>query len=192
MNTKAIAMLALSIFCLRVSAQTPMPSLRQPVKYEMSIGLGLLPTFLKDHGSTVVPPVAFTAACRVAPQFSLGVFGGHSVSDTRRKAYGDGAMTQYRHSLLQTGIRAAVHTRHTEKWEAYGGLSLGLQFSHFDVLEGNMDYLKKHRKFKENVTRMAYTGFVGGRYRLTPRVGVFGELGLGVSLLTAGVQLRWH
>lgn len=192
MNTNAIILLALTIFCLSQNAVAQTLSQRRPVKYEISAGMGLLPTFFKDHGSMVTPPVALTATYRVAPSFGLGLFGGYAVSDTRRKVFGDGNMTQFRHSLLHTGIRASVHTRHTEKWEAYGGVALGLQFSHFDILEGDADYLKLHRNFKENTTRFAYTGFVGGRYRLTPGIGVFGELGLGVSLLTAGVQLRWY
>lgn len=185
-----IIQITIAIICIAMNIQAQ--SMRHPVKLEAGLAIGLLPTFLKDHGKTIVQPLALTASYRLAPQFSLGLFGGFSVTDTRREPAIDGSMTQCRNRFISTGLRAAIHTRHIEKWEAYGGVSLGMQFSHLSVLEGDINYLKQFKQFRTNVSRLSYTGFIGGRYRISPGVGVFGEIGLGVSLLTTGVQLRWH
>lgn len=185
-----IIQITLALIC--VAFYTKAQSLRQPVTFETGLGIGLLPTFLKDHGNTIVPPVTATASYRIAPQFSLGLFGAYSVTDTRREMAKDGNMTQLRNNYFNTGLRAAIHTKHIGKWEAYGGVSLGVQISHIEVLEGDIKYLETYKKYKPYNTRLSYTGFFGGRYRLSPGVGIFSEIGLGASLITAGMQWRWH
>lgn len=185
-----IIQITLALVCIAFYTQAQ--SMRNPVTFETSFGMGLLPTFLKDHGKTIVPPMTANVSYRIAPQFSLGLFGAYSVSDNRREMAKDGNMTQLRNNYFNTGLRLAIHTKHIQKWEAYGGIALGIQHSHIEVLEGDVKYLELHKKYKPYTTRMSYTGFVGGRYRLSPAMGVFGEIGLGASLITTGIQWRWH
>lgn len=188
MKKNSVRFLAAIVCCLL--SWGALAQKNQP-KFDVRLGVGLLPTFLKDKTKTMMPPVILSADYFVRPNFSLGLFLGHSASNTRVEVQGDGQPMQCRNNLTVTGLRAAVHTTGHDKWSAYGGLTVGYAHSQVMVLQGDVEKLVKHNNYKEHSGKPLLTAFVGGRYALSPRIGIFGELGYSISLLTLGGSYRF-
>ena len=45
-------------------------------------------------------------------------------------------------------------------------------------------------KYKKPEAKLLPSGFVGGTWFATKRIGVFGEIGYGISLFNTGIQIR--
>lgn len=188
---KQVCFYAMCALFLTFSINVQSQSHRNRPIAELQAGIGLIPTYFKDNSKAVTLPLSFQAAWRVKPRYSLGVIAGYSQTDFQMQAIGDALPVQLANTYQMAALRGAVHTRHDERWEAYGGIAIGIQQTQIDVISGDISTIKKHRRIPESATKFYYSGFVGGRYRLTPSVGVFGELGWGASLVTVGVSYRW-
>ena len=159
-------------------------------RYDINFGVGALPTFAKDKGTTKLLPLVMNVHYKINPKFSLGVFAGHSVTETNREFINDGQLTQWKNRFSTFGIRAAAHTDKLYKWDIYGGMTLSYNFSNIEVIEGNMDILADHMGIKPRSGKFSASAFLGSRYEITKHLGIFGELGFGISILTMGVSCR--
>lgn len=159
-------------------------------KVDVNFGVGALPTFAKDKGQVVFVPMILNASYKLTNKFSLGTYVGHSVTETNREILNDGVLTQWKNHFTTFGIRAAAHTDKLYNWDIYGGLSLSYNFSRIDLIEGNSDDMAKHMGIKPKSGKFAASGFVGSRYALSKKVGLYGEVGFGISILTFGCSLR--
>ena len=160
-------------------------------RFDVNFGVGLLPTFAKDNGKTKLLPLTLNAHYKITPNFSLGAFAGHSVTETNREFIQDGELTQWKNRFTAVGIRAAAHTDKLYKWDIYGGMVLSYNYSNIEVIEGNMDILADHMGIKEKSGKFSASAFLGARYELTEHVGLFGELGFGISILTLGAGYQF-
>ncbi|MEZ4985789.1 MAG: hypothetical protein R2795_12275 [Saprospiraceae bacterium] len=98
--------------------------------WEIRSGLGLLPTFLKDHTRTEMLPLSLEVRYRPNERFSLGILGGNSITEARQTHH-TGASRLVRNAYKIAALRGAVHSSPFEKAEIYGGILLG--YSHSDV-----------------------------------------------------------
>ena len=186
---KKILLLSIAVFvCMQwVNAQ----NLRPKKNYlDINAGLGILPTFIKDAGKAKVLPLSLSADYQVVEHFSVGAFAGYSVTETDVRALSDGSTAQWENRFSIFGLRLAARSSQLGPWSIYGGLSAGYSVSKIDLKQGELEKVKAEKNIRDVSGKTVITGFLGGRYSFTPRVGIFGELGYGVSLASVGLSVR--
>ncbi len=153
-----------------------------------SSSIGLLPTYFMDGGTTITPPVQVGAEYRLAEVISIGAFAGYSNYDGLPYENLDGSVYQVSTESMMAGLRLGVHTSAFDKWDLYGGFQLGYTTPNveFTVLNAGEQRFPRP-KVREG---LIYSGYVGIAGSITDRIGVFGEIGYGISLISAGVKTR--
>lgn len=162
-------------------------------KWEARAGIGLLPTFIKDHAKSELQPISFELRYRMNKKMSLGLLVGNSVSQAYQKHH-SGATRMVRNHFKMAAIRAAVHSSSFEKLEMYGGILLG-------YTKNNVDYTDTTKKetieepsfFPVQKTRdgILFSAFIGSSYKVRDNVRLFGELSYGLSILTTGISISF-
>jgi len=153
-----------------------------------SASIGLLPTYFMDGGTTITPPLQVGAEYRLAKVFSVGAFAGYSNYEGAPYENPDGSEYQVTTETMMAGVRAGVHTSSFEKWDIYGGFQLGYATPNIEYTILNPGEQRFPRpKVREG---LVYSGYVGVTGNLTQRIGIFGEIGLGISLISAGIKTR--
>ncbi len=160
-------------------------------KWEASTSIGVLPTFVKDRPQTIVPPLSLAVSHRFSGLFSADAVVGYSVSQSVRTR-GIHAGVAFWHRYRYAGLRATVHTDpwRFERWDLYGGMCAMWVYSDVAAVPAG----KAGRIFdstQEHSERLFVTGFLGARFALTRYWGLYGELGFGASVCSAGVSYRF-
>lgn len=167
-------------------------------KFNFSAGLGLVPTFVADNADVNTPPISFRAGYQFTPTFSLSAFAGYSNS-TSATPYlvTDGQLAVRNNKQFLTGLRAEFRRDFEGKFDVYGGGMLGVNRT--NTTETNYQTGTSIVRepgaptpFDPNApkSQLLYSGFVGGTYYVAKNMGVFAEVGYGVSLLNAGFTVR--
>ncbi len=159
--------------------------------WEVQAGAGLLPTFLKDHTQTLMPPVLLGINYRLKRNFSLGLQAGMSVSEALIKVPKKTNRDLHRNHFHVAGLRAMVNTTTLDHWEVYGGMMLGYNASTVEVFETNQEAQPSPlRTYSKGEAYLS--AFIGGRYALNKNIGIFSELGLGISILSGGISWQFR
>ncbi len=153
-----------------------------------SASIGLLPTYFMDGGTTITPPVQVGAEYRIAEVISIGAFAGYSNYEGLPYENLDGSVYQVSTESMMAGLRLGVHTTTFDKVDLYGGFQVGYATPsvEFNVLNPGEQRFPRP-KVREG---LVYSGYVGIAGSITDRIGVFGEIGYGISLISAGVKTR--
>lgn len=154
----------------------------------VSLGIGLLPTYLMDGADIVLPPLTLGADYMVSDIVSLGLQAGHSESLSRRGKDGTELVKEYHNNTTQLGLRFAAHCTKWEPWDFYGGLLLGYNMIRVKPTTGSMGEYEALKGIRESTDRLTYSGFLGLRHSCCGRISFFGEIGFGISLLHVGVS----
>jgi hypothetical protein len=160
--------------------------------WQIRAGIGLLPTFAKDHTTSEVSPLSMELRYRPSPRFSLGLLAGGSVSSVTQEHH-SGSSLSLRNNFQLLALRAAVHTQRWEKWAPYAGISLAYQHSKVEEV-GNSKEEDLEASLIHYTPRKAgvfYGAFIGTCYQPVPQLEIFGELGYGLSILTMGIGFSW-
>lgn len=160
-------------------------------RFEVSAGIGLLPTFLKDKKQVNVLPASLTIDYRINKKYSIGLFGGYSKATSviqDQMMEGPATITN---DFSVAGVRLAIHNMNFKKWDIYGGVSLGVAHSMFTVKDGDVSKLIKHKKFAPTKTNFMPGAFVGTRYDIGSNLAIYGEVGSGLSLLSLGITKKF-
>lgn len=162
-------------------------------KFEAGIGAGLIPTFAKDQSRNITIPFIAGLSYRVWEQCSAGAFAGYSASSAIRPGKWTGLPVLHENRFRFAGIRIAAHTdpHQFDRWDFYGGMS-GM-FTLAQITSTPLVKSSSAKSDEENnrVARFTGTGFLGARFALTKRWGVWGELGFGAALVNAGASYRF-
>jgi len=159
--------------------------------WEVQAGAGLLPTFVKDRVQTLMPPILFGVDYRLKPNISLGLQAGVSVSEAARKVPKKPEPAIYRNHYTVIGLRAAAHTTNLDRWEVYGGMMAGYSISGVEVFDmSNEKFPELMNEYRKG--EIYLSAFVGGRYAINRQIGVFSELGLGISVLSGGISWQFR
>lgn len=158
-------------------------------KWQLRSGIGLLPTFAKDHAATISPPISLELRYQFNANLSLGLLAGHSVSEVTR-SYLTGENITYQNDFKMLALRAGAHTHRWTKWQAYGGIVIGYQNNNIDDYSTNKESENQSR-FRRDPSPLFFSAFMGSAYHPIPQLEVFGELGFGLSILTLGVGYSW-
>ncbi len=183
--------LFLLLFFLFVHLNPLQAQRRSSPKYDISAGIGLFPTFLKDEGRMIVPPLSLTADYRVAPNFSVGLFLGYSSTESNQAQIDDEEAVLFRNRFSSVGLRLAAHTTGFENWDIYGGLTFGYMHSNIDAEQAMLEKMALQKGIRPSSGKLVMTGFLGSRVKVSRRVGIFAELGFGVSLVQTGISYRF-
>ncbi len=178
---------------INLSAQTPSNG-----KFNISAGIGLVPTFVGDATNLNVPPLSLRIGYQVAPSINLSAFGGFS-SYTLASPYliSDGKAATLSNKQYLAGVRGEVRKDFSGKFDIYGGGMLG--YTHASTREFDpatnetvVRPPKTPSPYNPNGpdNGLLYAGFIGSTYYLHPGIGAFAELGYGVSLFNVGLTVR--
>ncbi|MEQ8707210.1 MAG: outer membrane beta-barrel protein [Phaeodactylibacter sp.] len=180
--------LSLTVLCLTiqfVQAQRFEPHI------DINLGIGVLPTFVKDHGKAKMLPMSLTADYKFTKNFSLGLAASYSVTESGVHQFLDGTTAQWRNNFSTVTMRAAAHSSLLQGcWNIYGGLNVGYTDSNIEMMQGEEEKVKAERGIGRTGSNFLYTAFLGTRYCLGKKIGLFGEVGFGVSIATVGISVR--
>lgn len=181
------------IFSLLMVGETQAQGRQKMPHWEVRAGIGLLPTFVKDHSKTELQPVSLEVRYRPTQKFSLGLLAGTSISQAMQEHH-TGETRMVRNSFQMYALRTAIHSNPFEKWELYGGTTLGYTNSDVTYLDGDTKSGNEEPSFfpvaKER-DGFLFSAFLGTNYRVYKNVNLFGEISYGLSLATAGVSVRF-
>lgn len=163
-----------------------------------SIGLGVVPTFFADNATIKTPPLSLRVGYSISDHFNLNAYVGYSsttsamIPDASSNGY-----RQYNNDFLMLGLRGEFHAMKTDKLDIYGGFMLGYNKSFvndtFFPGEGDSETdapINNSAPLGQEDAKILYSGFVGATYFVGKKVGIFGELGYGVSLMNFGVTFK--
>lgn len=172
-----------TIVSFSISAQTV-----QKGDITLQAGVGLLPTYFLDASETVVPPVTFSASYRVLEMLSVGAFGGYSEYNSLPNQNFDGSVNQFHSKSFLGGVKVAAHATSIEKWDIYGGFQVG--YSKPEVVNNVLKASESRLPTPKVREEFVYSGFIGATGYITNKVGLYGELGYGISLANVGVTFK--
>lgn len=164
-----------------------------PFKVQMGIGIGVLPTFAKDHSQNITIPLNAGISYRLAPKFALGAFGGYSASNVLRTNSTNGKLYRIENCFSFVGLRISAHTDpyQFDRWDLYGGMNGMFTVARITNEPFSKQLTPEQKTTETRKVRFAGTGFLGARYALTPHLGAWGEIGFGASLANCGLSYRF-
>lgn len=166
-------------------------------KINISAGVGFEPTTYMDDASVNTLPMNVKVSYQLTPMFSLGAFGGFSSTTSKPTIINDGLAIQTTSKKTFLGLRGELKKGLGEMFEVYGGAAVGYMSN--DLAENTTTgraYLRDPNAPttvdpNQGKGSLLYTGFVGTNFYPTKHIGLFAELGYGVSLLNGGVTFRF-
>ena len=165
---------------------------RQKTGYlDLNLGIGLLPTYAKDEGRPAGAPISASLNYRIQPNFSIGAFAGYSSTQGSRVFKGSTMASSWQNRTTVAGLRFAAHSNPIGNWEFYGGMATGIHISRFDIIEAEARAKALHHGFNSRTSKFYATGFLGARLCLKNNLALFSEVGMGDSLLKAGLSWRF-
>lgn len=155
-------------------------------------GIGLLPTYFKDASNVKVMPVQAAISYKLLDILSIGAFAGYSDYESNVQEMHDGSTFQTRTESILGGARIAAHAKGMNKVDIYGGFQVGYSkptvttqvLTASEASGGNIGPRAKVRN------EFVYSGFLGATTYLTKNVGLYGEIGFGISLVNVGATLK--
>lgn len=133
---------------------------------------------------TTVPPISASLEYGVVDNLfdsksSIGV-GGYVGYAAQKFDYA-GADAKYSDIVL--GARGALHYQLVNKLDTYAGVSLG-----YDIISTSGDL---YDGYSWSSSSVYFGGFLGARYYFTDKIGVMGELGYNIAILTVGASIKF-
>ena len=188
---KKLTLLSLIIFAITLQTSFAQNAKIKYPYFEVSTRIGLLPTFVKDVAKAEIPAIGIDVDYRINQKFSVGLFGGYTKVMSHPNLLGDGKPMTFVNEFSLTGARFAVHSTNLKKWDFYGGMTLAYAHSKINVMEGDIEKLKKYKNFKESSGKMVFSAFLGAKFLINKDISIFGEVGYGISLLSVGISKKF-
>ena len=154
-------------------------------------------------GSTPAISLSYEQAWpkKLGPGFlGVGAYLGHQYSFyrydyTRWDNNNNGWNTYYSHhkwNYFMLAARAAYHwdVLNSKNAEVYGGIIAGLRFQIHDYATNDPDK-KDPYSYNESFIYPAWSVFAGARWYFSKNVGLFAEVGYGISYLTGGFSFKF-
>ncbi|WP_367388739.1 hypothetical protein [Lewinella sp. LCG006] len=168
----------------------------KPGQIQAGFSVGLVPTYVADVTTTIVPPMSATVDVFLSPNFSLGGFVAYSKVSGESVYANAGLVESFVNQTWMTGLRTTMHSNDLNDWRVYGGFSIGATLPSIDktveLLPGeNMrdDDLPSFSRPAEN--GFLFSGYVGTRRYLNKNWSAYGEVGFGISLVNIGLAHKF-
>ena len=161
-------------------------------EWEINAGIGLMSTFISRNTKSKVPPLSMVLNYRVKKHFSVGAYFGFSSTlydpqEPPKDVVGE--LPYLRNDFFLAGLRVQGHYN-SGRADFYGGAMLGYNFSKIDSNIENPAHRPENIEIEEK-SLVTYSGFIGLKYFVTPKVGLYGEIGYGASLINLGASYRF-
>jgi len=164
---------------------------------DLAVGVGLVPTYVADGAHINMLPVNMRLGLRLSDNFSMSAFAAYSASEKNNVIRPDDSIDNIRNQEVTLGLRGAVHALRSERFDVYGGFMLGYNMPNTEVTQvaapksgGPLPNGLQPSFTREPSNKMLYNGFVGVSYLTGRNLGLFGELGYGISLFNVGMQWK--
>jgi len=169
----------------------------QTSRINLSAGVGFEPTTKMDGATVNTLPMMFKLGYQVTPMFSLNAIGGHYSTSSKPTIANDGIELTSTTQQTFVGLRGELKKGLGERFEVYGGASMGYVSKKITEKTANGAVFLRNpeapTKTDPNAPKgeMLYAGFVGTNFFVTKHIGLFAEVGYGVSLLNAGITAKF-
>ena len=161
-------------------------------QWEANFSTGIVPTYLMDKATTIMPPLNIGAEYRINEKFSIGASLGNSVSKSQPKFMSEGVYATWTNSHYVIGLRTGIHVTRIENWDFYGGFSIGINYSNISgkATESSFDLkeMEGHLGIRQHVVSPSFFGYTGVKYVINPKWLAHTEIGFGISLFSVGVD----
>jgi hypothetical protein len=195
---KNILFVLIALFSLTFTSVNAQNKVYKKGGFNASAGIGLLPTYFADNAQVDVLPVNIRVGYNIADHFNVNLYTGYSASTSRAVKDFNGDMRTYENKFLMIGLRTELHAARTDKFDIYGGFMFGYNKSFVtETIFENGDFenpsdapSNEPTTFKPASDKVLFSGFIGATYFVSPKLGIFGEVGYGVSLVNLGVSFK--
>jgi len=173
-----VVFLVLSGFSWTASAQNEAFNKGNTV---INVGVGLGSYISHSGFSMTIPPISASLEYGVVDLFDgqggigVGGYAGYALFKGKDKGVND-----FNVGHFVIGPRGLFHYQFVDKLDTYAGVLLGYDIVSFSQKSASVSGSRFYTAF-----------FIGGRYYFTPNIGVFGELGYGVSPLQIGITYKF-
>lgn len=165
------ALIAMVLFSAESNAQS-----FEKGQLDLNAGVGLVPTFGVGGGL----PLSVSGDYGINENVAIGGYLGYAKTSQDVLFLG-----KVSYSYLIVGARATYHKEFVKGIDTYGGLLLGYNIASVKIekpIPGIPD--------PDPAAGFTYSLFAGARYHFTESVGVFGEIGYGISIINLGLTLK--
>jgi len=155
----------------------------------LGIGLGSrynYGTSFFGGSSSVSPAISLSYERGIIP-LGPGVLGVGGIVAYQGASYDLGGGDKWKYTDIVVMVRGAFHYPVNEKFDAYGGLGIGVRHAGVSF-EGNSIYGSLGTASANDLTSGL---FVGGRYFFTESIGAFAELGYDQTYLKIGLAAKF-
>ncbi len=138
------------------------------------------------YGSSTLPPIFVAFETGVAEKITLGGIVAYSGSSD------DFGYGKWKYTYIVISARGAYHfLEHNPKFDAYAGAGLGYDIVSASVTWNNSNYQSLYGNYyAASASYFFFDVFVGGRYYISPKFALMGELGYGVGFVRVGVSYK--
>lgn len=173
---KKVVLLLIVLFSTQIFAQ----GYHKEVK---NLGLGIGLGSIGIEGDATLPPLSVGLQMGITDEISVGGIVGYTGSTYKWGFLGTSYEWTYTHILI--GARGEYHfLKGNKNLDAYAGLTLGYHIIGVTEPSGFSG------GYTAAASSLFYGGHVGARYGFSESMGVFGELGYGISYLTVGLNIK--
>lgn len=150
---------------------------------DLHVGIGLVNFYYNSGYNGLVPPI--NASFEIGVTDEIGVGGMVGFSTARSDKFGND--NYWRGTYILIGARGAYHFDifDNPELDTYAGLMLGYHYANWSLKDDDgFDYIEPDAGY------VAWSGFGGVRYQFKEKLGVYGEIGFGYSLLNIGLRFK--
>lgn len=138
-------------------------------------------------GNINVPPVSASFEYGIKDNIGAGIFIGYAqTKETIPLGTGDEIIWDYSHLMI--GARGLYHFFSNENMNLYGGTNLGYNIAEAEFSTNNSQLVPDDKP--SNEPAFVYSVFAGGHFYFSDNLGLYAEIGYGVSILNVGATLR--
>lgn len=169
---------------------------------DINFGVGIGNTFIKTGASKVFPAISTSFDYGITDAISLGAYLGYSSATynffgrnfcpSGNGNYFDYTDT-YKYKFSIIGLRGAYHFAkfiNSDKTDVYLGAMAGTNL--VQSTYSTNDPCAEHVALPvQKYNALIFSGYAGIRYRFTENIGIFAELGYGITYATLGINFKF-
>lgn len=189
-------LICICIFCftsLSLSAQYYEKIGFEKGDVDLSLGIGLMPTFIDKNTRPAMPPVSMILTYRPKKHLAVSSYIGYSATDYKMSEADKSSETSVplslRNNFFVTGLRGEGHFIR-DRVDFYGGGMIAYCFSINNNAQTDHNGRIENIRVESFSDQIVWSGLVGVKYLLSPKIGIYGEICYGVSLFNAGVTFK--
>ncbi|MCK4664981.1 MAG: hypothetical protein KAT68_19075 [Bacteroidales bacterium] len=151
--------------------------------YKINIGPGFLPTIYPKEAEIKTILIGFTFDFNIGKKFNIGAnlhFTNGSITGGTQSSFTE------KYSFLIIGVRCNYSLIYKNKFELYCGSMIGKNHKFYSTVSAHYITEDDLPQPKSG----SYSIYVGSRYYIKDKIGLFTEIGYGYSLINCGLVLN--